>query len=270
MSDTTIDAGTTARPRSGGAPGVRPRRPVALALRPFGYLLIGLVWTALSLVILALGPGILAFLAWADVSGALGDVELLTESVVELLHNPGRLIVVALVLVPLLALVWGAGVLWILPCAAIPPALLSFTFVARSLRASYAGDALSFTTWGAPGSTVGVTATPVSLSLQPVLRSRWTDLLMRFYAEGWAVRGRAMLAAVPAGLGWLAAVLATMEDLPSWTRVLLAVAAVVLAGWSAVLLRRHWLARFYGGAPAARHGADHGERSPSHGRTALR
>jgi hypothetical protein len=88
--------------------------------------------------------------------------------------------------------------------------------------------------------------TQVSLSLQPVVRSRWTDTLMRFYVEGWAVSSRSMIAALPAGFGWLTAALATMEDLPAPARVLLAVAAAGLLGWSAVLLRRHWLARFHG------------------------
>ncbi|MEV4541332.1 hypothetical protein [Micromonospora echinaurantiaca] len=235
--------------RSETAPEVRRPGPVALALRPFGYLMVGLVWTALSAVVLALGPGILAFLVWSDVTGALGEVELLTGGVAEALHRPGELIAILIVL-PVLALLWGAGVLWMLPCASLPLMLLSFTFVVRSLRPSYAGDALSFTTWGARGSTMGVTLTQVSLSLQPVVRSRWTDTLMRFYLEGWAVSLRSMIAALPAGFGWLAAVLATMEDLPVPLRVLLAVAAAGLVGWSAVLLRRHWLARFHGGSTA--------------------
>lgn len=243
------DGARRARVRSETAPEVRRPGPVALALRPFGYLMVGLVWTALSAVVLALGPGILAFLVWSDVTGALGEVELLTGGVAEALHRPGELIAILIVL-PVLALLWGAGVLWMLPCASLPLMLLSFTFVVRSLRPSYAGDALSFTTWGARGSTMGVTLTQVSLSLQPVVRSRWTDTLMRFYLEGWAVSLRSMIAALPAGFGWLAAVLATMEDLPVPLRVLLAVAAAGLVGWSAVLLRRHWLARFHGGSTA--------------------
>ncbi|GIJ34624.1 hypothetical protein SAMN05216284_101291 [Micromonospora sediminimaris] len=239
------DGVSGARVRSDTAPEVRDRGPVALALRPFGYLLIGLVWAALSTVILALGPGMLAFLVWADVTGALGEVELITGGVAESLHNPAEVIAIVISL-PLLALLWGAGVLWMLPCAALPPMLLSFTFLVRSLRPSYADDALSFTTRGARGSTMGVTLTQVSLSLLPVHRSRWTDTLMRFYVAGWAVSLRAMTAAIPAGFGWLAAVLATMEDLPTTVRVLLAAAAVGSVGWSAVLLRKHWRARFHG------------------------
>jgi hypothetical protein len=250
MGDATSMGAGTARLRSDAAPEVRRRGPVTRALRPFGYLLIGLVWTALSAVVLALGPGILGFLVWADITGALGEVQLLTGGVPESLHHPVQVIAMIFLLLPLLALIWGAAVLWMLPCASLPLMLLSFTFMIRSLRPSYAGDALSFTTWGAPGSTMGVTVTKVSLSLQPVVRTRWTDTLMRFYLEGWAISGRSMIAALPAGFGWLAAVLATMEDLPVAARVLLAAAAAGLVGWSAVLLRRHWLARFHGGSTA--------------------
>lgn len=229
--------------RSEIAPDVRPRGPVALALRPFGYALVGAVWTVLGLGVLGLGPGILLFLGWADLAGSEGITWM--EPWSRITGSVGETAAFVLA-IPLLALIWGPAVLWMLPCASIPLALLSLTYVGRSLRPRFAGDALSFTTHGARGSTTGVTATSVALSLQPVHRSRWTDLLMRFYVEGWEVSLRSLVGMFPAGFAYLLLVLAAGVDVPVAVRVVCAVLAVGLAAWSAVLIRRHWLARFHG------------------------
>jgi hypothetical protein len=221
----------------------RPRRPLTLVLRPFGYALVGVVWTALSAIILALGPGALAgavYLSfvptpWGGVTWS-GFVE--GRGVWEILG----LVFLAL---PMVALVWGGAVLWALPCASVPLALLSFTFVARALRPGLAGDALSFTTYAARGSTLGpYTVSNVALSLQPVHRSRWTDLLMRFYAAGWQPSGRDTVVMLPAGFGWWFLMFSTGVDVWVWLRWVFLVAGVALSLWSVWLLRRSWVARF--------------------------
>ncbi|MFP3714528.1 hypothetical protein [Puerhibacterium sp. TATVAM-FAB25] len=223
-------------PRSETAPGVRPRSPVQLALRPFAYLLLAVFWTAMGLLFFALGPG---FLLYALVDGGLT----LGEQWRSLVSQPSEMAAFVLA-VPLLSLLWGSAVLWMLPCASWPLAGLAWVHLARSLRPRFAGDALSYTTWGARGETFGITATNVALSLQPVHRSRATDLLMRFYRMGWTPRWSEIGSAIPAGLGWLMYVVVVAADAPPVLRVALAVVGAGLVALTVVRLRRQWRVRY--------------------------
>ena len=72
-------------------------------------------------------------------------------------------------------------------------------------------------------------------------------MLMRFYVSGWAPGGPEMLAMLPAGFGWWFLMFSSGVDLPSWLRWGWGVAGVALGAWSVRLMRRVWLARFYGG-----------------------
>jgi hypothetical protein len=223
-------------PRSETAPAVRPRSTVQLVLRPFAYLLLAVFWTALGLVFFALGPG---FLLYALVDGELT----LGDQWQSLVSQPSEMAAFVLA-VPLLSLLWGAAVLWMLPCASWPLAGLAWVHLARSLRPRFAGDALSYTTWAGRGQTFGVTATNVALSLQPVHRSRATDLLMRFYWMGWTPRWSEIGWAVPAGLGWLLYVVVVADDAPPALRVVHAVAGAALVALTVVGLRRQWRVRY--------------------------
>jgi hypothetical protein len=205
-------------------------------LRPFAYLLLAVFWTAMGLLFFALGPG---FLLYALVDGGLT----LGEQWQSLVSQPSEMVAFVLA-VPLLALLWGAAVLWMLPCASWPLAGLAWVHLARSLRPRFAGDALSYTSRAGRGQTFGVTATNVAMSLQPVHRSRFTDLLMRFYWAGWTPRWREIGWAVPAGLAWLMYVVVLAADAAPVLRVVLALVGAALVALTVVKLRQQWRVRY--------------------------
>jgi hypothetical protein len=178
---------------AGRAASARPKRPrkppssLELVLRPFGYLLVALVWTALAAVTLllpaALPLGLSAsgdgFSSRAFVTG--GDPVTMVLFAV----------LTVVVLIPLCGYAFIA-----LPLASTPLAVLCWTYVVRSLLPGYAGERLSSTGWSRDvigPVTVGATA----LSLLPVRLTRWT----RFWAElmflGWRPGGDVLVAGLP-------------------------------------------------------------------------
>lgn len=214
--------------------------PLVLALRPLGYLVMGAVWGVLAIVVLALGPGVLVAMAVTGSVPVLGIWESLVSSPSE--------IVAYVLCVPLLALLWGPGVLWFLPNATWPLAALSFAYVGRSLRPGFAGEPLSRTGHAARGTTIGLPTTGgIALSLQPVRPSRTTTAIMRWYVSGWLPTGRSFVAMLPAGFGYLLAFAALASDPPGVVRIVSGLGAAALFGWSAVLARRAWVARFAAG-----------------------
>ncbi|QJW35423.1 hypothetical protein [Cellulosimicrobium protaetiae] len=224
---------------TGGDDGARPAvvradapgpSTVALVLRPFGYLTTGLVWTAIGLLLLALYAGVaVAQVVWGAGVPPVWEVD----------GRPVGWGVAALLVVVLAPLAGPAA--WYLGCATWPLAALSWIYVVRALRPAFRREKLSRTTYALPGTTLGpMTATPVALSLQPVRASRATDVLMRFSARGWRPVGRDALATLPAGVGWAAATVACSPHLGAGARTALGVAALLLYGTTAVLLRRGW------------------------------
>lgn len=229
----------------GAGAATTPPSSAARYLRPLGYLLIGLVWAAIALVILALGPGILVFVA-VDGTMELG------QQWQSLVSQPFELVVFAIA-VPLLVLIWGPGLLWYLPNASWPLAALSFVYAGRALRPSYRDERISRTVKAERGEAIGLpTFSNVALSLVPVRRSRTTDALMRFYASGWIPDGAMFRAMLPAGLAWLLAFVGLARDVPAGLRVAFLALAVVLVASSVVLGHRAWHRRFY--APAVDRG----------------
>ncbi|GGI11415.1 hypothetical protein [Isoptericola cucumis] len=217
----------------------RPPGTAARVLRPFGYLLVGLVWTVIALVVLGLGPGILVFVA-VDGTMELGGIW------AGLVEQPSEMVAFLLV-IPLVVVLWGPGVLWYLPAASWPLALLSYVYVGRSLSPGFAQERLSRTTRVGRGRTIGLpTVGGVALSLQPVRESAVTRFLMRFYVSGWLPDGHMFLAMLPAGGGWLLALVGLARDVPAGARVVLLVVAAALVAWSVVLGRRAWRRRFDG------------------------
>ncbi|ACQ79586.1 hypothetical protein Bcav_1327 [Beutenbergia cavernae DSM 12333] len=212
--------------------------PVALALRPFGYLLVAGVWAAIGCVVLALGPGLLVVVALAGTTG-LGEVIPALEigQTFPAPANPAEWIgfgAALVLLVPLLTLVWGPVVLWVLPCASWPLAALSLMYAGRALRPGYARERLSRTT----------NEGGVAMSLQPVRATRTTALLMRFYACGWRPDGAMVSPMLLAGLAWVLAWVVLAQDVPAGVRAALAVVAGACVAASVVLGRRAWVRRF--------------------------
>ncbi|GAB2500844.1 hypothetical protein GCM10027063_45540 [Promicromonospora xylanilytica] len=221
--------------RRGAAPkGVSPR-PWRVALRPFGYLLVGLTWLAIWALVVALGWGILAF---GVIAGNLTVAEFTEPATASV----GAFIGMVFLAAPLLAVIAGPVVLWWLPNCSWPLALLSFVYVARSLNPAYRHEKLSFTASGVRGSVIGPpTATDVALSLQPVRNTTLTRFLMRFYVAGWQASGPWFLAMLPAGVGWLLLFPAIAADVSEATNVVCGVLGTGLIVWSyAWALRIAW------------------------------
>lgn len=216
----TVAGGPAGSTNDGARPG-----PASRALRPLGYLLIGLVWLAIWLVAVLLLVGSVFFLAYGDSDG-------LVEGVGDRLANPVEAVVFLLILVPILAAAVGAGG-WYVLTASWPLAVLSFTYAIRALNPAYAGEKLSFTGRGAWGSTIGPpTLSGVALSLQPVRATPFTDWVMRFYAAGWSLNGRMILAMLPAGVAWATAIGALAPSVPEVLHVVFGAATVLLLGAS--------------------------------------
>ncbi|MFD2026631.1 hypothetical protein [Promicromonospora aerolata] len=207
-------------------------------LRPWGYLAIGLVWLALWAVVVALTWSLPVY---AMIRGdmTLGD---LAQN-----QSTSSWIVAGILVLPILAVIWGPVLTWYLPCATWPLAVLSFLYAVRALSPAYSAERLSHSEVVPPGTTLGPpTLFGTSLSLQPVRRNRFTDLLMAFYMSGWNIDGRAGLAAIPSGVAFILVVPALAIDVPMGVRAVCGAAAAALWIWSAVWIARTFYRRFWG------------------------
>lgn len=217
--------------------GGRPT-PLGLVLRPFGYLAVAVVWTTLWLVTLAIPVGALAYLA-------VDDPDAVVRTTGRQLSDPVTAVAMLLVVVPFVAVVMGPAAIFHLPTMCWPLAVLSWTYVLRSLRPSYAREKLSFTTWQARDRSLGPPGFgDVALSLQPVRPSRLTDAVMRCYVAGWSLDGRMFVAMLPVGVAWVALVGVVVPGFPTPARVVCLVLAVLLTLTSVVLGARAFQRRF--------------------------
>ncbi|SMF14682.1 hypothetical protein SAMN02744115_01636 [Cellulosimicrobium cellulans J1] len=215
-----------------------PPGPVALRLRPLGYLAVALGLTAVGIALAGL------YLSVA-VRGLVEPPETQVPWA-EVVADPGAALGRLAVLAPVLVVLAGP-VAWYVSCAVWPLAALAFVHAGRALRPSSRGDRVSFTSRVVAGATLG-TAVPgrVPLVLQPQRRSRLTDTLVRFAVCGWRPDRREAGAAVPAGVAWVLASAGASTALPSGWRTGLVLTAVPFALWSVVALRRRWAWRFHG------------------------
>ncbi|THV42054.1 hypothetical protein [Glycomyces buryatensis] len=205
-----------------------------LPLRPFGYLLVGLVWLAIWGFVFALGWGILIY---GVVSGELTIAEITEPAMASVSHFLAMVFIVA----PLVVVLLGPVILWWLPNVSWPLAALSFVYIGRSLRPSYRHEKLSFTAFGDQTTFGPPTISNVSLSLQPVRNTALTRFLMRFYVAGWEPSGIGFLAMLPAGIGWLLLFPAIAKDVSATTNIVCGVLGVGLVAWSfAWALRSMW------------------------------
>ncbi|MGO4301087.1 hypothetical protein [Leifsonia sp. RAF41] len=212
------------------------------ALRPVGYLLVALVWTALSVVTLLL-PAALPFALWST-NPDFSSQEFVTGG--DVVPTVLFLIFAVVVLVPLLGYAFVA-----LPLASVPLAVLSWTYVGRSLAPAYAGERLSSTGWSR--NVIGPpTLGPTALSLLPVRLTAWTRFWTELMLLGWRPGRGILLAGIPYGLasfavaGWLFWPVGTV-GVAVWT---ILTAALVVA--TVVLVVRAYRQRVSGRRPAAR------------------
>jgi hypothetical protein len=168
-------------------------------LRPLGYLLVALVWTALGAVTLVL-PAALPFGLWSS-DHAFSSQEFVTggDTAITVLF----LVFAAIVLVPLLGYAFVA-----LPLGTVSLAILSWTYVVRSLQPAYAAERLSSTGWSRD--VIGpVTVGKTALSLLPVRLTPWTRFWTEVMFLGWRPGRGVLVAGIPYGLasflvpGWL-------------------------------------------------------------------
>ncbi|MFC8597928.1 hypothetical protein [Isoptericola sp. NPDC057191] len=232
---------TTADARAAAVRDDVPPASWSVVLRPAGYAAVGVVWTAIWLIVVLLLVGSVPYLAFVD-------SEDLVAGVGDRLSDPLGAVGLLVVALPILALAVGAGG-WHVLTASWPLAVLSFVYVGRSLDRRYRGERLSYTTRGAWGTSFGPpTLTGVALSLQPVRPSPFTDRVMRYYVAGWTVDGRTVLAMLPAGLAWPFAIAALVPGVPDAVHLVAAVVAVGLLVASSVLGVRALRRRFAGAA----------------------
>ncbi len=168
------------------------------ALRPFGYLLVAIVWTVLAAVTLTL-PALLTVGLTSNPDFTTSGFFAGTDTVMLVLF----LAFAVIVLVPLLGYAFVA-----LPLGTVPLAVLSWTYVVRSLNPGYAGERLSSTGWSR--NAIGpITLLPTAMSLLPVRVTPWAAFWARVMFLGWRPSRGVFLAGVPYGLasflaaGWI-------------------------------------------------------------------
>lgn len=220
------------------------------ALRPFGYLLVALVWTVLGAVTLAL-PAALPFGLWST-NPDFSSREFVTggDTVITVLF----LVFALVVLVPLLGYAFVA-----LPLGSVSLAVLSWTYVVRSLRPSYAGERLSSTGWSR--NVIGpVTVGKTALSLLPVRLTPWTTLWTEITFLGWRPGRAVLVAGIPYALasflvaGWL------FWPVGPVAAVVWVVVTAALVVTTVVLIVREYLRRVGGGNVSGRKPAARAER----------
>ncbi|MDR6971494.1 hypothetical protein [Leifsonia shinshuensis] len=227
-------------PRSDRA--ATPPSAAERALRPVGYLLVALVWTVLGAIVLLL-PAALPFALWST-NPDFSTEEFLTGG--DVVPTVLFLVFAAVVLVPLLGYAYVA-----LPLAAVPLAVLAWTYVGRSLLPRYAGERLSSTGWSR--NVIGPpTLGPTALSLLPVHLTPWTRFWTELMLLGWRPGRRILYAGIPYGLasflapGWLFWPLGVV-GVAVW-----AIVTGALVALSVALVVRAYRARVSGRRPAPR------------------
>ncbi|MFP3466293.1 hypothetical protein [Leifsonia sp. SIMBA_070] len=228
--------------RLGADRAATPPTPAGRALRPFGYLLVAIVWTAIGAVTLLL-PAALPF-GLSSSGDGFSSREFVTGG------DPVSMIlfavIVVVLLIPLLGYLFVA-----LPLASVPLAVLAWTYVARSLRPAYAGERLSSTGWSRD--VIGpVTVGQTALSLLPVRLTPWTRFWTELMFLGWRPSRGVLIAGLPYGLasflvaGWL------LWPVGAGAAIVWTVVTAALVAVSVVLVVRAFRRRVSDRSPAAR------------------
>ncbi len=179
---------------------------VQLALRPFGYLGMAMVYAALAAVSFYVTVLLIPVLVVSDSEGALplGTGPMIKNTLSSVGETIG-----ALIAVPLVAAILGYATL-ALVFGTLALCFLSLTYFVRSLRPAYRSERLSFTSQSAPGASIGPAAGSAALSMVPLRQTAWTRFLMLFYDYAWNINLTVLLLGLIYGaeyfftLGWLA------------------------------------------------------------------
>jgi MFS family permease len=147
-------------------------------LRPFGYLLILLVWTALFVIVVVITLFSLPLALQAN-DGAAGF------QASPLFHGSDSWM--AYFVVPLFLMPIFGSISYVLVLASLGMMLASATLFGRSLRPSYAHERLSATLFGSRTGLIGSGLTSPGLSLLPLRLTRWSKLVMIVQFNGWVV-----------------------------------------------------------------------------------
>jgi hypothetical protein len=213
-----------------------PSEPVkaTLALRPFGYLLMTLVWSCvLLLVVFALIIALPFWLSDGLGAGGLGAAPGFHRS-----DSWLAFIAIPVFVVPLLGCITVFAI-----CASLGLALGTATLFVRSLLPSYRHERLSTTIRSTGGEAVGPVSTAftgVGLSLLPVRLTRWSKLVLILQFNGWIINGNLMTVGLAWGccyvfsVGWM---LWPASGAAVWV---CAAFSLLLAGW---LVRELWRRR---------------------------
>ena len=212
-----------------------------VALRPFGYLLVAIVWAAIFAVTLAL-PALLPLGIQADGSD-------FTMRDFFFGMDPLSAILGGLISLVLLVPIFGYAFL-ALPLASGPLMMLAITYVVRSLRPAYRTTRLSSTGWSRQA--LGPFAVfPTALSLIPIASTRWSRFWLGASLLGWVPSLGVFVAACVFGIGYLLTISWMLWPLRSTAAI---VVWVVISGAFAVativLLVREALRRFSQRPPA--------------------
>lgn len=197
-----------------------------LWLRPLGYLLIGCLWLVLLAAALAL-PLLLPLGLRADnpdytTAGFFQGLDLFVGVLAGLFG--------LVFLAPLFGYAFLA-----LPLATAPLAILSFTYVVRSLQRRYRQERLSATGWSREA--LGpITLFPMALSLIPQRATRWSRFWLGAALMGWVPSLGMLWAAFACGIGYFLTVGWLMWPLHSTAAVVVWTVVSVLFGLATVLL----------------------------------
>ncbi|MFP3578519.1 hypothetical protein SB659_02905 [Arthrobacter sp. SIMBA_036] len=212
-----------------------PPSSLERALRPFGYLLMGLVWSGIGAVTLVLPAALTIGLATSGGDG-FGSADFVTDS------DPVMLILfgvfVLFVLVPLLGYAFVC-----LPLAAVPFAVLSFTYMVQSLRPAHATTRLSATGW--TNEAIGpVAIIPTALSLLPVRLTPWTRFWAKTALLGWIPGKELFVPGLPIGLASFLVPVWMFAPAAPGVRVIGVVVVAALMVATIALTVRAWRARY--------------------------
>lgn len=153
---------------------------IRVALRPFGYLLVLLIWIALFVIAVVVALFALPLALQANDSAAGFQAS-------PLFHRSDSWM--AFIVIPLFLMPIFGAISYVLVLGSAGMMLASATLFGRSLRPSYGGERLSATLFGSRGELVGTGVTQLALSLLPLRLTRWSKLVMIVQFNGWVPNG---------------------------------------------------------------------------------